>query len=351
MKEESGFEEPQPSTSTAEDVKDVKIEPSLENGPKQEVEDEENGDAQDQKPVKSEDDEEEEGEESEIEETHLDASLLYQEPVYAEVCSFFNLFGALMGMKPISFSRIDKMFCTFHNGQVDTELIDLHIQLMRKIYLKSARADKWEQSLLKFCSVCPSLESELLELERYNYVDLPLSVKLSVLKALCESQFDCNVKFKENIFNTYQTGEMRLAPIGVDKHGLSYYYQQDYELNIRVYTVEPDDMSGGTWTLRAKSKNELLFLIDSLKSPDFGKKQDSKEDDEDIDEDQIVNQNAKHADKHGDAASKSEIDIKPAPPALEMSEEQKREVQMTTKRFTFWDLYQDGSHLNKAKYF
>lgn len=85
----------------------------------------------------------------------------------------------------------------------DTELIDLHIQLMRKIYLKSARADKWEQSLLKFCSICPSLESELLELERYNYVDLPLSVKLSVLKALCESQFDCNVKFKENVSNTF----------------------------------------------------------------------------------------------------------------------------------------------------
>lgn len=34
-----------------------------------------------------------------------------------------------------------------------------------------------------------------------------------------------------------------------------------------------------------------------------------------------------------------------------MSEEQKREVQMSTKRFTFWDLYQDGSQLNKAKYF
>lgn len=94
------------------------------------------------------------------------------------------------------------------------DLIELHITLMRKIYLKSARADKWEASMLKFCSICPSLESELKQLQRYGYSALPMATKLSILRALCESQFDCNIKFKENIFNSYTASEMRLVPVG-----------------------------------------------------------------------------------------------------------------------------------------
>lgn len=70
---------------------------------------------------------------------------------------------------------------------------------MRKIYLKFAKADKFENALDKFCSLCPALESETLQLQRYSYSNLPLSIRLSILKALCESQFDCNAKFKENV--------------------------------------------------------------------------------------------------------------------------------------------------------
>lgn len=117
---------------------------------------------------------------------------------------------------------------------VDRELIELHITLMRRIYMKSARADKFESALTKFVSICPALEeSEHLQLQRYGYANLPLATKLAILRALCESQFDCNVKFKENIFNTYASHELRLAPIGVDKNGLLYHYQQDSELEIR----------------------------------------------------------------------------------------------------------------------
>uniref|UniRef100_A0A915EI48 PHD-type domain-containing protein n=1 Tax=Ditylenchus dipsaci TaxID=166011 RepID=A0A915EI48_9BILA len=218
--------------------------------------------------------------------------------------------------------------------------------MMRKIYLKSARADKWENSLVKFCSVCPALESELLQLQRYSYNDLPLSLKLTMLKALCESQFDCNVKFKENLFNTFQTNEIRISPIGVDLNGLSYYYQQDCELNIRVYTVEPDDQSGGTWTLKAKSKAELAFLIDLLKSPDFGKRGDDAKEDEEIDEDQLVNKNPT---QNGEEAKSSNAEQKPLPADIEMTVEERQGIQMFNKRYSFWDCYQDGSNLNKKK--
>lgn len=82
---------------------------------------------------------------------------------------------------------------------MDRELIDLHIQLMRKIWLKSARADRFEQVLQKFCVACPLLEDERLQLERFGYASLSPATKLIILKALCESQFDCNVKFRENV--------------------------------------------------------------------------------------------------------------------------------------------------------
>lgn len=75
----------------------------------------------------------------------------------------------------------------------------MHVTLLRKIYLKSTRADKWEKALQKFCSLTSGLETETRQLQRQNYVKIPLSSKLNIMKALCDSQFDWNLKFKENV--------------------------------------------------------------------------------------------------------------------------------------------------------
>lgn len=71
--------------------------------------------------------------------------------------------------------------------------------LMRKLTFKSARLEVWEKYLLKFCSLVPSLETEYLQLERYGYLHTTAGTKLAILKALCESQFDFNIKFKESV--------------------------------------------------------------------------------------------------------------------------------------------------------
>lgn len=52
-----------------------------------------------------------------IEETHFEPTLLYQEPAYAEICSFFNIFSSLLNIKPISFTKLEKIFCTYYNGE------------------------------------------------------------------------------------------------------------------------------------------------------------------------------------------------------------------------------------------
>ena len=103
-------------------------------------------------------------------------------------------------------------------------------------------------------------------MERFGYEHSPMETKLNVLKALCEKQFDFNPKFKElvlirydafyfqtNVLQVNQTqsgADLRLLPIGHDSAGLTYYYQQDADANVRVYTEEPDDQVGGTWQLR-----------------------------------------------------------------------------------------------------
>ncbi|VDN50934.1 unnamed protein product [Dracunculus medinensis] len=192
---------------------------------------------------------------------------LYKDPSFAVVCSFFNKFGSLLGMKPIYFSKLGEMFTNFHDtGRIDRELIDLHLTLLRKLNFKSARVNGWEKYLTKFCLVVPSLESEMLQLERYGYLNTPVSTKLAILRTLCESQFDYNLKFKENIVNSSSANDLRLLPVGVDGDGLEYWYQQDADLNVRIYCEEQDDQSGGSWVLVASSKEEFEFLIEKLKS-------------------------------------------------------------------------------------
>lgn len=47
---------------------------------------------------------------------HLDSSLLYQNPIFAEICSFFNTFTHLLGLKPMPIAKLDKILCTLING-------------------------------------------------------------------------------------------------------------------------------------------------------------------------------------------------------------------------------------------
>ena len=85
--------------------------------------------------------------------------------------------------------------------------------LMRRIRMLSVRAETWENYLKKFLSISETTEEQLLQVERYishgyftrkvffryGYVNLPVSSKIQILKALCDAQFDYNPKMKENV--------------------------------------------------------------------------------------------------------------------------------------------------------
>lgn len=44
-----------------------------------------------------------------------DTSAVEKEPLFAEICSFFNYFAAYLNMKPLSFVKLEKMFCSIND--------------------------------------------------------------------------------------------------------------------------------------------------------------------------------------------------------------------------------------------
>lgn len=82
------------------------------------VEDEENDDEEE---IEDDEEEEEAVEDTKLEPkakviTHISPKVLYQEAMFAELCSFFNMFGSAIGLK-YSIERLEKLMCTHVNGK------------------------------------------------------------------------------------------------------------------------------------------------------------------------------------------------------------------------------------------
>uniref|UniRef100_A0A1I8AIS6 PHD-type domain-containing protein n=1 Tax=Steinernema glaseri TaxID=37863 RepID=A0A1I8AIS6_9BILA len=313
---------------TADDIEDDEID---EEDEEDEQEDEDEDEDNDDEP-----EEDTAGEEEQVKEIPpVDPEQLYSSPLYAQICSFFTRFCVTLGMKPVDFDRIERMFCVFDGGKVNRDLVELHITMLRKISMKGARMDKWELFLRKFCTMTPSLEDETRQLERLGYIELPLETKLTILNTLCCTQFDKNIKLRENVFNTYNAYELRMLPIGCDKNGLNYYYQQDSSLNVRLYTEEPDDDAGCTWKIVVRSVPELCRLINALKRKDFGVVEEENEGD-------TVKKEA--SEENGPT-----LDDPIPMPVIPEGSDLKAAFTKSCKRGMFVDVYQDDSVLNRRK--
>ncbi|CAB3399943.1 unnamed protein product [Caenorhabditis bovis] len=256
-----------------EETKDVKEESEAENEGNIKTEVDEPGDVKEE--VKEEDEDEEDDEEQEDEEEVIpppvvEVSQLHADPDFATICSFFNKFAVLSGLKQLSFTKLETLLTTYENNKVPRELIDLHLILLRRVRFTHAKADNWEFYLKKFLAISEHTQEELFKVERYGYAYIPIASKIQVLKALCEAQIDFNTKLREGILASCRTVDLRLIPVGTDRHGLSYWYQQDNECNVRMYTEEADDNCGGTWKLVAKSAEDLEQLIAKLEAEDLG---------------------------------------------------------------------------------
>ena len=95
-----------------------------------------------------------------------------------------------------------------------------------------------------------------------------------LIKNLMEAQFDVNPKFKDEM-KKKTAKELREKPLGSDKLGNNYWYQVDEEANLRIYKEDVDEE---TWELVARSREELVALIEQLKTgPTFVRDKDKEE--------------------------------------------------------------------------
>ncbi|XP_047247666.1 remodeling and spacing factor 1 isoform X1 [Girardinichthys multiradiatus] len=181
-------------------------------------------------------------------------------PSFAEVCSFLERYGTALDLPEMTFPQMERYLRD--TTAVPKPLVELHVKLLRKLG-RSVTTDRWEKYLAK---VCQELNSTWAwELEQKGYQEMSMECKSSILKYLCECQFDDNLKFKM-VVNDEDPEKMRLQPIGRDQQGLMYWLQLDQEQNIRLYTEEQDDLDGSTWKCIVKTRNDLAEALELLKA-------------------------------------------------------------------------------------
>ncbi|XP_061538599.1 remodeling and spacing factor 1 isoform X2 [Phycodurus eques] len=194
-------------------------------------------------------------------------------PSFAEVCSFLERYGAVLDLPEMTFPQMEGYLRD--KASVPKPLIELHVKLLRKLG-KTVTTERWEKYLAKMCQELNSAWAW--ELEQNGYRDMSMECKSSILKYLCECQFDDNLKFK-TVINDEEPDKMRLQPIGRDKQGLMYWLQLDQEQNIRLYTEEQDDLDGSTWRCIVRTRNDLAEALELLKAqvfPDLNRDQEPK---------------------------------------------------------------------------
>ncbi|XP_041850722.1 remodeling and spacing factor 1 [Melanotaenia boesemani] len=193
-------------------------------------------------------------------------------PSFAEVCSFLERYGPALDLPEMTFPQMERYLRD--TTTVPKPLVELHVKLLRKLG-RSVTTDRWEKYLAK---VCQELNSTWAwELEQKGYQEMSMECKSSILKYLCECQFDDNLKFKM-VVNDEDPEKMRLQPIGRDRQGLIYWLQLDQEQNIRLYTEEQDDLDGSTWKCIVRTRNDLAEALELLKAQVEPKQKDQDQD-------------------------------------------------------------------------
>ncbi|CAB4063401.1 RSF1 [Lepeophtheirus salmonis] len=152
------------------------------------------------------------------------------------------------------------------SGPPSPFLVDLIVKLLRKVH-KSISADRWEKSLIRYLS--GREEDAKAEMLDSGFASLSPEVKIRILRSLCESQFEFNVKFKNSLSHKK---DLRSSPLGQDKRGDLYWYFEDEEGTLRIYK---EDLDEETWELVAKDKASFILLLDKLKNNGLSTKEPS----------------------------------------------------------------------------
>ncbi|XP_061426553.1 remodeling and spacing factor 1 isoform X2 [Lethenteron reissneri] len=180
-------------------------------------------------------------------------------PNFAVVCSFLERYAALLRLPDFNFAELEAALDD--TDEAPNALVELHLRLLKTMGQKVAR-DRWEKHLAKMCE---DFDSPLAwELKNLGYPKMSQANKLILLKFLCETQFDDNVRFKATV-NEEEAELMRVQPLGRDRHGLVYWIHTDGHFNTRLYTEEQDDLEQSSWKLLSRNREGLAEVLQGLK--------------------------------------------------------------------------------------
>lgn len=62
----------------------------------------------------------------------LELKELYKEPTFAEICSFINIFGVMMGIKSMPFTKMESLFVFDEDGKAVFRENSSYFQLIKK---------------------------------------------------------------------------------------------------------------------------------------------------------------------------------------------------------------------------
>ena len=190
-------------------------------------------------------------------------------PNFAIIVDFLDKFGEHLGIKPMSISELNRNILNTEESMIHQDFILIMTSLLKRVKLpKKMLITKrsWEKGLLQFCKKLKWMKEEAEELEANGWLNLDVDIKLLILKALMEYQFD--IPDFKIVSDTLPCEMLRHLPAGRDVTGLLYWTLMDEFAEIRVYT---ENYSNTNWAVKATSRHDVSELLNTLKHEKFYK--------------------------------------------------------------------------------
>eukprot|EP00039_Didymoeca_costata_P015181 m.254189 g.254189 ORF g.254189 m.254189 type:complete len:1411 (-) comp16168_c0_seq6:905-5137(-) len=164
---------------------------------------------------------------------------LANDPAFAEVCSFWMLFGNALRMPDLDQDSFQEALMKYSSKKRQL-LTNVHVKLLRGMHY-TFQEDDWERQLMKFANnekqLCPT---EFEALQEVGYYYLPPSLKLSLIRHLMLSQFESNERLRKWLQTEVKdqgSFAFHFIPIGMDQDGIEYWLISDHHGSIRAYSL------------------------------------------------------------------------------------------------------------------
>lgn len=132
---------------------------------------------------------------------------------------------------------------------------DAVVRMLNKSDIQVNYRHKWERFLSKFCQTYSTTDAE--DILQFGFKNLKTSVKLRILKELCEYQFEQNSSFKKAV-NEMTPEKQRCKPFVEDKSGHLFWTMTDANDDAVVYK---EHLKKQSWNVLAHDREELTELI------------------------------------------------------------------------------------------